>query len=201
MALIKSWREPIPTAWFHRISFRWVAVLGLAVLALAIPNDVTIVAQTKNTKTLKVFSGRAVLTVPKTTKPLRKLYSNIYLAQPTNAKNKFALYVSRDPLGSDERTLSSKALGVQIKRLLEGQGYKVSRLKSQGLDFTADFTGFVQVPWQKIGNAPVRGTAKFTRTADKQLIGSILLCDPRQWQLAPVKAYKASVLSTKVSQR
>lgn len=201
MALIKSWRGPISTIWSRSISLRLISVLALAALALAIPNDVTIVAQTKNTKTLKVFSGRAVLTVPKTTKPLRKLYSNVYLAQPTNAKNKFALYVSRDPLGSDERTLSSKALGAQIKRLLEGQGYKVSKLKTQGLDFTADFTGFVQVPWQKIGNAPVRGTARFTRTADKQLIGSILLCDPPQWQLAAVKAYKASVAKTKVSQR
>lgn len=108
-----------------RRAARWLLVLVVALMTLVIPEDVTIVAQTKTTKTVKVFSGRAQVTVPKTTRTPRKLYSNVYLAQPTDKQKKFAIYLSRDSLGSDERNLSSKALGDNIKKIWRGKGTRL----------------------------------------------------------------------------
>jgi hypothetical protein len=184
-----------------RRTMRRALVVGAALLAFWGTDESSVLAQSKKTKTLSVFKGRATVPVPKTTKKLTKLYSNLLLAQPTDTTKKFALYISKDSLGSDEVKMKNKALGESIKTRLEGDGYTVLSFKTQGLTHTATFEGFTEVPWQSVGTAPVRGIAKFTRTADKQLIGTLLLCDPPAWDSADVAGYKSAVLKTKVSKR
>ncbi len=185
----------------RRGGFGRVILVGGALLALLLASNTPALAQSKKTKTLSVFKGRAQVTVPKTTKKLSKLYSNLLLAQPTDATKKFALYISSDTLGSDEVKMKKKELGDSIQTRLQGEGYTILSFKTQGLSYTANITGFTEVPWQSVGTAPVRGLAKFTRTADKKLIGTLLLCDPPAWESSDVKGYKTAVLKTKVTQR
>ena len=182
------------------------AVRGLVLLVLALVSvpgllgESALAQSTKpKTKTLSVFKGRAVVKVPKTTKALTKLYSNLYLGQSEDSTKKFALYISKDKLWSDEVKMTNKKLGESIKLRLQGEGYTILSFKTQGLTHTANIEGFTQVPWQAVGTAPVRGVAKFTRTADKQLIGALLLCDPPAWSSPDVEPYKSSVLKAKVA--
>jgi len=185
----------------RRQDFGKALVVGGALFALMVTASTPTLAQSKKTKTLSAFKGRALVTVPKTTKKPSKLYSNLLLAQPTDATKKFALYISSDPLGSDEVKMKKKELGDSIQTRLQGDGYTILSFKTQGLTYTANIEGFTEVPWQSVGTAPVRGIAKFTRTADKKLIGTLLLCDPPAWESPDVKGYKTAVLKTKVTQR
>jgi len=145
--------------------------------------------------------GRVVMFVPKTAKKPQKLYTNLFRVSPTDTTKKCMLLISRDGLGSDETKLKNKALGASIKLRLEGDGFTVSSFKTQGQSHTAYLTGFAEAPWQKVGTAAVRGVGKFTRTADKQLIGSVLLCDPAAWDDTANKGYKTAVLKAVVTQR
>lgn len=181
---------------------RSVALLVVALGMLVLKNDAPVVAATTaKTTTYSFFKGRASVTVPKGAKKPRKLSAAIYLVQPSDSKQRFALYISRDSLGKDERKMSKKALGSSIKKLLEADGYSVTSMKMQGADYVVNFTTYANVPWQKVGTAPARGVAKFTRTADNQLIGSALLCDPPAWSGRAIKVYKTTVAKTKVTQR
>lgn len=184
----------------HR-TIKYALLVGVSAWVMLGIGEGTVFAAPTKTKTLSVFKGRALVTVPLTTQKLTKLYSNMYLGQPTDSTKKFALYISKDSLGSDETTLTTKQLASSIKIRLEGQGYTVLSLKTQGQAIIANFEGYTEVPWQKVGTAPVRGVARFVRTADKQLIGSLLVCDPPAWAATDVKGYKTAVLKTKVANR
>lgn len=178
-----------------------LALICIAVMAVLIPGQASLVAQSKSTKKLSVFKGRAVLYIPKTANKPQKLYTNLFRVSPTDTTKKCMLLISRDGLGSDETKLKNKALGASIKLRLEGDGFTVSSFKTQGQSHTAYLTGFAEAPWQKVGTAAVRGVGKFTRTADKQLIGSVLLCDPAAWDDTANSGYKTAVLKTVVTQR
>jgi len=178
-----------------------LALICIAVMAVLMPGQASIEAQSKSTKKLSLFKGRAVLSVPKTANKPQKLYTNLYRVSPTDTTKKCMLLISRDGLGSDETKLKNKALGASIKLRLEGDGFTVSSFKTQGQSHTAYLTGFAEAPWQKVGAAAVRGVGKFTRTADKQLIGSVLLCDPAAWDDTANSGYKTAVLKTVVTQR
>lgn len=183
----------------HTLKVTILAALPLSVLVWS--EVVSVDAQSKETTTLSLFKGRAVVKVPKTTKKPTKLYSNLLLARPTDATKKFALYISRDRLGTDELKMTNKQLGESIKTRLQGEGYTIVSFKNQGLTFTANIEGFTTVPWQSVGTAPIRGVARFSRTADKLLIGSVLLCDPPAWSGADVQPYKTAVMKLKVSKK
>jgi len=187
-----------------KVKLRSVRQLFLSSVFLSVfllPAQPSLIAESKTTKKVSLFKGRAVLVVPKTSKSPQKLYTNLVRVEPTDSTKKCVLYVSRDPLGSDETKMKNKALGDSIKTRLQGDGYTISSFKTQGSNFTANFTGFTEVPWQKVGAAPVRGLGRFIRTADKQLIGSVLLCDPTTWTDASISGYKTAVSKTVVSQR
>lgn len=187
--------------WMPRESLRYLALMCVAVIAVLMPHQDSVVAQSKTTKKLSLFKGRAVLFVPKTANKPQKLYTNLFRVSPTDTTKKCMLLISRDGLGSDETKLKNKALGASIKLRLEGDGFTVSSFKTQGQSHTAYLTGFAEAPWQKVGAAAVRGVGKFTRTADKQLIGSVLLCDPAAWDDTANKGYKTAVLKAVVTQR
>lgn len=160
-----------------------------------------VLAATGSSKTYRLFSGRAKLTLPKGASAPKKLEASMYLVQPKDSSKKFALYVTRERLRADELKMSKQELGDSIKKLLEAQGYNVISFTSRGQDYRADFTTYSTLPWQPVGTTPARGVAKFTRTVDKQLIGTILMCEPSQWTDAAIGRYKRAVSSTKVSQR
>jgi hypothetical protein len=181
--------------------FRPLALGCVTAIAVLMPDQNSVVAQSKTTKKLSFFKGRVVVSVPKTAKTPQKLFTNLFRVEPTDATKKCVLYISRDSLGSDEIKLKNKALGASIKLRLQGDGYTVSSFKTQGQSHTAYLTGFTEAPWQKVGSAAVYGVGKFTRTADKQLIGSVLLCDPTTWEDTANKGYKTAVLKTAVTQR
>lgn len=187
--------------WIERKTVWRLALICIAVMAVLIPGQASLVAQSTLTKKLSVFKGRAVLYIPKTANKPQKLYTNLFRVSPTDTTKKCMLLISRDGLGSDETKLKNKALGASIKLRLEGDGFTVSSFKTQGKSHTAYLTGFAEAPWQKVGAAAVRGVGKFTRTADKQLIGSVLLCDPAAWDDTANKGYKTAVLKAVVTQR
>lgn len=187
--------------WVARRGVRLLALMCLAVMAVLILDQDSVEAQSKTTKKLSLFKGRAVLFVPKTAKKPQKLFTNLFRVEPTDSTKKCMLLISRDGLGSDETKLKNKALGASIKLRLEGDGFTVSSFKTQGQSHTAYLTGFAEAPWQKVGAAAVRGVGKFTRTADKQLIGAVLLCDPAAWDDTANKGYKTAVLKAVVTQR
>lgn len=108
------------------------------------------------------------------------------------------IYVTREALRKDEIGKTNKQLASSIKTLLEAQGYEVIRLKNDGDTFTADFRTYASVPWQKVGTSFARGSARFTRTRSNELIGTILLCDPRQWTDSATREFKQVVTTTKV---
>ena len=147
---------------------------------------------------LKLFSNKVTIALPKTAGTLKKINSKTYQVQPTSSERKFVIYVTREALRKDELRKTNKQLASSIKMLLEAQGYEVIRLKNAGDTFSADFRTYSNVPWQKVGTSPARGTAKFTRTRSQELIGTILLCDPRQWSDSETKQFKRVVATTKV---
>lgn len=172
-------------------------LLGIAL----VKDDVEVVAATATQKTYSIFNGRARVSLPLSAAAPRKLTSKIYLVRPKNTALRFAAYVSKEPLGLDERKMSKSELGSSLQRLLEGQGYVVTSLTTRGQDFMVEFTTYASLPWQSVGTTPAQGVGKFTRTADQQLIGMVLLCEPGQWSSAAVAKYKQAVSKIKVTQR
>jgi hypothetical protein len=157
-------------------------------------------AATKTTPT-KIFGGKVQLTLPKTANKPKKLTSSLYSIQPRSTSQRFVIFVTKEPLRKDELKKSNKELGRAIKQLLEAQGYEVTSLTTQGTTYTAQFRAYTNAPWQLVGTTATRGTAKFVRTADNELIGSMLLCDPNQWTDPGIAVFKKTVSGAKVSSK
>jgi hypothetical protein len=181
--------------------FRLTAMASVVLIISLLRDDAEVVASTASGKTYSLFSGRARVSLPNTAGAPRKLSRNLYLVRPKNKSQKFAVYVSSEPLGTDERRMSRAALGDSIKRLLEGQGYTVNSFESSGRDYLAELSTYQNLPWQTVGTTPARVRAKFTRTTDARLIGIILACDPSQWDGAAITGFKRSVSRFKATPR
>lgn len=160
-----------------------------------------VLAATGSSKTYGLFAGRARVTLPKSASAPKNIGNGMFLVRPKDSSKKFAVYITREPLRRDEVKMSKKEFGDSIKRLLEAQGYTLISFISRGQDYRVEFTTYASLPWQSVGTTPARGTAKFTRTADKQLIGTILMCEPSQWTDPLIGKYKQAVSKTKVAQR
>lgn len=155
----------------------------------------------KTSTTSKLFSGRVQITVPKAANKPQKKSSTTYWIQPKSPSKKFVIVVTKEPLRKDELKKSNKELGDSIKNLLEAQGYEITSLKNQGTTYTAQFQAYTNVPWQLVGTTATRGTAKFVKTQDNQLVGSLLLCDPNQWNDPDIAQFKKAVSGAKVSSK
>jgi hypothetical protein len=155
-------------------------------------------AQKTGGATAKLWNGKVTLRLPASATAPRKVSARLFSIQPRSRKNKFILYVSREPLLKDEVKRSNAQLKNSYKRILESQGYEVIGLTSKRGVFVADFRSYAKVPWQKVGTSPVRGKATFTRSG-KELVGSVLLCDPKQWKNRETKAYIKTVTEAQVA--
>lgn len=157
------------------------------------PSAEALSTRKKSSNSISLFSKRLTITLPRTARTPRKITSTTYQVQPKSPEQKFVVYVIQENLRRDEIKKSNKELVPFIKRLLEGLGYEVIQLKNAGDTFTADFRSYATVPWQKVGTSPVRGTARFVRTKDNKLLGSILMCEPSQWTDTAISTYKRAV--------
>lgn len=119
--------------------------------------------------------------------------------QPRSSRYRFIIFVTREPVLKDEVKKTNAQLVSSAKKLLEAQGYQVISITNKGDVFQADFRTYTKVPWQKVGTMYTRGSAKFTRTKSNELVGSVLLCDPKQWQNRATQAFKNAIASTKVA--
>jgi len=147
----------------------------------------------------KLFAGKITLQLPREASAPKKINSKAYQVEPKSSERRFVIYVTREQLRKDEVGRSNRQLASSIRATLEAQGYQVIKLTTKGEVFTADFTTYTDVPWQKVGTSAARGVAKFTRTRAHELIGTILLCDPRQWADSATKEFKRVVTSASVA--
>lgn len=154
--------------------------------------------QTKSTAT-SIFGGRLHITLPKTAKSPKRVNASLYSIQPRLRRHKFVIFATKEPLRKDEIAKSNKALVTSVRQLLEAQGYQVLDISNQGTSFTANLRAYTNAPWQRVGTTPTRGTAKFVRTKDNQLVGSLLLCDPTQWKTPAINQFKKAVSTAKVT--
>lgn len=153
------------------------------------------------TKTVKreLFSGKVTLQLPITAGVPKKINSKAYQVRPKASDRRFVIYVTREALLKDEVSKTNKQLVPFIRSMLEAQGYEVIKVSGSGDLFTADFRTYTDVPWQRVGTSAVRGMARFTRTRSKELIGTILLCDPRQWTDSSTSDFKKVVTGARVA--
>lgn len=154
--------------------------------------------QTKSTST-SIFGGRLQITLPKTARSPKRVNASLYSVQPRLRRHKFVILATKEPLRKDEIVKSNKALVTSVRQLLEAQGYQVLDISNQGTTFTANLRAYTNAPWQSVGTTPTRGTAKFVRTKDNQLVGSLLLCDPTQWKTPAINQFKKAVSTAKVT--
>jgi hypothetical protein len=146
-----------------------------------------------------IFGGKLRIALPKTARPPKRVSASLYSIQPRLQRHKFVIFATREPLRKDEIPKSNKALVSSIRQLLEAQGYVVLDISNQGSNFTVNLRAYTHAPWQSVGTTATRGTAKFVRTKDNQLVGSILLCDPTQWKTPAINVFKRAVSSAKVT--
>lgn len=151
------------------------------------------------TSARQLFSGKVTLQLPATAGAPKKINSKAYQVSPKSSDRKFVIYVTREALLKDEVSKSNKQLSSSIRAMLEAQGYEVLKLSGSGDVFTADFRTYTDVPWQRVGTSAVRGMARFTRTRSKELIGTILMCDPRQWTDSSTGDFKRVVTGARVA--
>jgi hypothetical protein len=88
-----------------------------------------------------------------------------------------------------------------VREVLEAQGYQIDLLTNRGTTYSVQFHAYTDTPWQRVGTTPTRGIAKFIRTTDNLLIGSILLCDPTQWSDPAIAPFKRAVSGAQVTTR
>jgi hypothetical protein len=138
------------------------------------------------------------MSVPTTAGAPQKISSNLYSIQPTAKKSKIIVYLSQEPVLKDEKALTNAQLGASIKSLLQAQGYTVKSLRNTKASYSAQITAYTRVPWRKIGTTPVRGLAQFKRTKGGQLVGALVLTDPKQWNTAPALNYRTAVKTVHV---
>lgn len=174
------------------------AVAGLPCILMALYLSALPVTASAQTKTVNLWNGQLKLSVPTTAGKEKKLTSNLFAIQPTAKKNRIVLYASREPVLSDEKTLTNPQLASSIKTLLEAQGYTVSSLTSKKNTFSAKLTGYASMPWRKVGSSAVRGIAQFVRTNIGQLVGAIVLSDPKEWNKKPTRDYRSAAAKIQV---
>ncbi len=201
MKLSKTTSASSSRRWRGTLASRWFLLLGALATFVWVSDEPSVLAATSSSKTYGLFSGRAKVTLPKSAAAPKKLGASTFIVQPRDVSKKFVVYVTREPLRPNEIKMSKQEFGESIKKLLEAQGHTILSYSARGQDYRVDFTTYAVLPWQTVGTTPARGVAKFTRTADKQLIGSVLMCDPTQWLDSGIAGYKQAVSRTKVSQR
>lgn len=157
-------------------------------------------AASKTTPT-KLFGGKVQLALPKTATKPKKITSSLYSIQPQSKSQKFVIFVTKEPLRKDEVKKTDKQLSSSFKQLLEAQGYEVTSLTTKGSTYSAQFRAYTNVPWQLVGTTATRGIAKFVRTKDNELVGSMLLCDPNQWTDPGIGIFKKAVSGAKVASK
>lgn len=184
-----------------RWASRWCLLLAVLVTLVCVEGEPSVLAATRSSKTFGLFSGRAKITLPNSATAPNRLSAGTFIVKPKDASKKFVVYVTREPLLPGELKMSRREFGESVKMLLESQGHTILSYSTRGQDYRIDFTTYALLPWQGVGTTPARGVAKFTRTADKQLIGSVLMCDPSQWLDSGIGGFKQAVAKTKVSQR
>jgi hypothetical protein len=201
LKLLKTSAASSSRRWSGTIASRLCLLLGALAASLCIADEAPVLAATSSSKTYGLFSGRAKVTLPKGAAAPKKLGASTFIVRPKEASKKFVVYVTREPLRPAEIKMSKREFGESIKKLLEAQGHTILSYSARGQDYRVDFTTYAVLPWQAVGTTPARGVAKFTRTADKQLIGSVLMCDPTQWLDSGIAGFKQAVSRTNVSQR
>ncbi len=182
----------------NRVTHLIVVALMLSVCQLTVGVTVSATAESA-ISTRSLFAGKVTLKLPTTAGSPKRINSKAYRVQPKSSERRFVIYVTRESLQKDEVAKSSRQLVSSIRSTLEAQGYKVSKLSNSGDVFTADFTTYTDVPWQQVGTSPARGLARFTRTRNNELIGTILLCDPRQWSDSTTKDFKKVVTGARIA--
>ena len=153
----------------------------------------------RSTKRHRLWDGLVSVDLPRTAAAPQRASRRSFSVQPKTSKYRFIIFVTREPLLRDEVKKTNAQLVSWVKKTLEAQGYQVISITNKGNDFEANFRVFTKVPWQKVGTMYTRGSAKFTRSKTNELVGSILLCDPKQWQNSATQSFKDAVASTKVS--
>ncbi len=88
-----------------------------------------------------------------------------------------------------------------MREVLEAQGYQIDSLTNRGVTYSVQFHAYTDTPWQKVGTSSTRGIAKFIRTKDNLLIGSMLVCDPTQWDDPAITQFKRAVSGAQVTNR
>jgi hypothetical protein len=180
---------------------RWFGA-AIVIATLLWPGDEPkLLAATDSNKTYGLFSGRARITLPNSAKTPKRFGKRSFIVQPKDPSKKFVMFVVRVPLRRDELKMSRTELANSLRNIVTNGRRTLLSFSASRQDFRADFTTFVELPWQAVGTTPARVIAKVTRTADKQFIGSLLLCDPTQWSDPAIGAFKRAVTKTKVSQR
>jgi|GEM_PF-6957569 len=179
----------------------WTLTCGTLLAAFGGSDHTLVAATTRSNRSYEFFAGRTKLVLPTGASAPKRINKNTFLIQPKDPSKKFAIFISREPLQRDEIKISKSQLGNSIRRLLESQGYSFNLFSSRGRDFRSDFSTFAVLPWQPVGTTPARGLAKFIRTADNYLIGSVLMCEPKQWLDPEIAKYKRLVSRLSVSQR
>ena len=152
----------------------------------------------RSTTRHRLWDGLVSVDLPRTAAAPQRASRRTFSVQPKASKYRFIIFVTREPLLRDEVTRTNAQLLSSVKKILEAQGYQIISLTNKGNDFEANFRVFTKVPWQKVGTMYTRGSAKFTRSKTNELVGSILLCDPKQWQNRATQSFKDAVASTKV---
>jgi hypothetical protein len=180
-----------------RSTFLYATLLACSLLTI---NQLATGASSSSSKTrYSLWSGRARVSIPKTASAPKRVNNRTFSIRPKSKELKFVIYVARDPLRKDELKMTNKQLASSVRTLLESQGFQILDFKTVGSSFTVDFRAFAQVPWQKVGTTYTRGTAKFTRTAGNELVGSILYCDSRQWKNPATMDFRKVVTGTTVA--
>ncbi len=174
----------------------------MVVAALLWPGDEPkLLAATASNRTYGLFSGRARITLPNSAQNPKRFGKRSFIVQPKDPSKKFIMFVVRKPLRRDEVKMSRTELANSLRNIVANGRRTLLSFSASRQDFRADFTTFVELPWQSVGTTPARVIAKVTRTADNQFIGTLLLCDPTQWSDPAIGAFKRAVTRTKVSQR
>lgn len=155
---------------------------------------------------VELWNGSVQLWLPKLAEDPELIGPKAYSIRPPADRPdlKYVIFVMREPLRADENKLSNQDLKDTLKVILQGVGYQeIEITHSDELNtFWADFRAVMEsgvLPWQKVGPGIARGKAKFVRTGT-ELIGSVLLCDPSQWNEGTTQSFKQVVGGTSVTQ-
>ena len=161
-------------------------------------------AAAPKSRIVKLWSGKVHVALPRlATNPVR-ISPRIYRVTPKTSgrTRKYVIFVMSEALRGTEKRLSDAALRNYSAKTLTDLGYQVISVTRVGSTYIFNFRGISDagvLPWQKVGPGVVRGMAKFVRKSN-ELAGSVLLCDPAQWNDPETGQFRRIVSTTRVLQ-